>query len=156
MQRPTLAMLAALAVLTVPTAADAAEGDPRATCTPLKVIYAEKEWRDAKPLDGRKACRVKSWRGARNTIDHFRLYRDYRQMAPVRCHGGAEGYYAIPCYVVACESGYSWRAYNPSGAAGVYQIMPEWGRPFPIRSFEDRVAHHEIASGLTLSNWVCA
>ena len=155
MQRPTLAMLAALAVLTVPTAADAAEGDPRATCTPLKVIYAEKEWRDAKPLDGRKACRVKSWRGARNTIDHFRLYRDYRQVAPVRCHGGSEGYYAIPCYgsraSPAIRGGPTTRPVRR-----VYQIMPEWGRPFPIRSFEDRVAHHEIASGLTLSNWVCA
>ena len=84
------------------------------------------------------------------------MYRAYRKVTPYRCHSGPQGWYAIPCYIVACESHYSWSAYNPSGAAGVYQLMPEWGRPFPVRSFRDRLAHHRIAHSLSLSNWVCA
>lgn len=32
--------------------------------------------------------------------------------------------WAIPEYIVMCESGGSWDAYNPSGAAGPYQLMP--------------------------------
>ena len=37
---------------------------------------------------------------------------------------GGDGW-AIPTYIVMCESGGSWTAENPSGAAGPYQIMPE-------------------------------
>lgn len=34
--------------------------------------------------------------------------------------------WAIPEYIVACETGgtFSWTAYNPSGASGPYQLMP--------------------------------
>ena len=32
---------------------------------------------------------------------------------------------AIPEYIVQCESGGRWDAYNPSGASGPYQIMPD-------------------------------
>lgn len=32
--------------------------------------------------------------------------------------------YAIPRYIVMCESGGNYRARNPSGAGGAYQIMP--------------------------------
>jgi hypothetical protein len=71
------------------------------------------------------------------------------------------GPYAIPGYIVACESGGSWSAYNPSGAAGIYQLMPEWGRPFPVRTWKDKLTHHRIAydlyaGGAGASNWVCA
>lgn len=41
----------------------------------------------------------------------------------------AYGEWAIPEYIVGCETGYtySWNAYNASsGAAGPYQLMPEW------------------------------
>jgi hypothetical protein len=86
----------------------------------------------------------------------LRLYRSYRRIATIRCHGGWEGYYVIPCYIVACESRFSWTAYNPSGAAGVYQIMAFHGRPFPVRGFRDRLRHHQIAASLSLSAWVCA
>jgi hypothetical protein len=85
--------------------------------------------------------------------------RQVSSLTPYDC--GSAGSFAIPCYIVACESGYSWSAYNPSGAAGPYQIMPEHGRPYPIDSAEDRLAHHRIASslwngGAGASNWVCA
>ena len=37
----------------------------------------------------------------------------------------ASGGYAIPSYIVQCESGGNWHAVNPSsGAGGAYQIMP--------------------------------
>lgn len=38
---------------------------------------------------------------------------------------GSGGDWVIPDYIVACESGGSWDAENPSGAAGPYQLMPE-------------------------------
>lgn len=68
---------------------------------------------------------------------------------------------AIPGYIVDCESHGDWGAYNPSGAAGIYQIMPEHGRPYPVDSVEDKKAHHRIAAdlyagGAGASNWVCA
>lgn len=79
----------------------------------------------------------------------------------VTVYAYAGGCWAIPGYIVACESGGSWSAYNPSGAAGPYQIMPEWGRPWPIDSVEDKREHHRIAAriwngGAGASNWVCA
>ena len=81
-----------------------------------------------------------------------------RRLTPYRC---ATGRWAIPCYVVACESHGLWGAYNRSGAAGPYQLMPFWGRPFPARSLAKRLAHHRIASrlwagGRGASNWACA
>ena len=109
-------------------------------------------------------------RSARNHRQRFESHREAkleageyraakRAVTPYDC--GAAGRYAIPCYVVACESGYSWSAYNSSGAAGVYQIMPEHGRPFPIASKWDKLEHHQIAyrlwaGGSGASNWVCA
>lgn len=80
-------------------------------------------------------------------------------LTPYDC--GSAGRWAIPCYIVECESGYSWSAYNPSGAAGPYQIMPMWGRPWPIYSDYDKAEHHRIAAsiwngGAGASNWVCA
>lgn len=95
-----------------------------------------------------------------------RAFREYRRqqraagsVTPYDC--GAAGRWAIPCYIVACESGYSWGAYNPSGAAGPYQIMPEWGRPWPANSAAARLEHHRIAAriwagGSGASNWACA
>lgn len=36
----------------------------------------------------------------------------------------AGGRWSIPSYIVQCESGGNYRALNPSGAGGAYQIMP--------------------------------
>jgi hypothetical protein len=79
-------------------------------------------------------------------------------LTPYDC--GSYGSWSIPCEIIACESGYSWSAYNPSGAAGPYQLMAEHGRPWPVDSEADKLAHHQIASdlyagGAGRSNWVC-
>lgn len=89
----------------------------------------------------------------------FRARLAYYRVAPYDC--GSAGRFSIPCYVVACESHYSWSAYNASGAAGPYQIMPEWGRPWPANTRAARMAHHRIAAriwagGSGAGNWVCA
>lgn len=125
--------------------------------------YAKKKWRDRTPvkppqriaLIAAKACAddggrrvIKRIVGKRKSA--FHLYRAYRRVAPYRCHGGSQGYYAIPCYVVACESGYSWGADNPSSsAAGPYQLLDTHPRPWPVRGFRDRLRHHQIAAGLS-------
>lgn len=125
---------------------------PPKPCTPLKRLYSWRNWRDAHPLRGESPCLPNPNR--RRLRDFFRLYRHYRQIAPYRCHGGKEGYYAIPCYIVACESHFNWWAMNPSGASYVYQLLG-WGAPAPS-TFRNRVRNHEIAASLSLSNWACA
>lgn len=85
----------------------------------------------------------------------FWSYREYRQITPYRCQRGWYGTWAIPCYVIACESGFSWSAYNPSGASGPYQLLG-WGAPMPANTWARKLEHHRIASSLALSNWVCA
>lgn len=42
----------------------------------------------------------------------------------------AGGKWSIPSYIVMCESGGNYRALNPSGAGGAYQIMPGTWRAF--------------------------
>ena len=72
---------------------------------------------------------------------------------------GGGTYWAIPWSIVACESGGSWSAANPSGAIGPYQLLGH-GAPFPVTSEADKLAHHRIASALWAggagrSHWVC-
>lgn len=72
---------------------------------------------------------------------------------------------AIPPYIVECETrgyyGHSrWRAANPSGAVGPYQLLGK-GAPFPVAGQADKRAHHRIAAslwsgGAGASHWVCA
>lgn len=85
----------------------------------------------------------------------LRLIRHY---TPYRCSFGRA---AIPCAVVECESRGRWDAYNRSGAAGRYQLMPVHGRPWPARTVHARLEHHRIASrlwdgGAGASHWVCS
>ena len=95
---------------------------------------------------------------ARKRFRHVRAqWRFHRRIDRVTVYGK----WSIPWYVVACESGGSWGAYNPSGAAGPYQVMPEWGRPWPADSVATMAEHHVIAAriwagGSGASNWVCA
>ena len=84
--------------------------------------------------------------------------KQIRALTPYKC---ASGRFAIPCYVIRCESRGRWTAYNASGAAGPYQIMPMHGRPFPVRTRAHELAHHRIAArlwagGRGARNWVCA
>jgi len=102
---------------------------------------AEAQWRQERRTE-RKGHRRREWRR-----DHL----------PYRCGPGRA---AIPCYVVACESGFDWGAYNSSGAAGWYQLMAEHGRRWPVGSWSDKKQHHKIAlslwGGPNDSDWVCA
>lgn len=84
--------------------------------------------------------------------------REVAALTPYDC--GSNGSFAIPCYIVNCESRYSWSAANPSGAVGPYQLLG-WGAPWPVRSQADKTAHHRIAAqlwsgGAGASHWVCA
>lgn len=93
----------------------------------------------------------------RRTHARRKVWRWHRHIDAITVYGP----WSVPSYVIACESGGSWSAYNPSGAAGVYQIMPFWGRPFPVRSARDMAAHHVLAariwdSGRGAGNWTCA
>jgi septal ring factor EnvC (AmiA/AmiB activator) len=74
------------------------------------------------------------------------------------------GPYAIPTYIVMCESGGNYSAVNPiSGAGGAYQILPStWaqygGRGAPQdapKAEQDRIAA-EIWADSGGSAWVCA
>lgn len=81
-----------------------------------------------------------------------------RRLTPYRC---ATGRFAIPCYIIQCESHGKWTAFNPSGAAGPYQIMAMHGRPWPANTPAKRLAHHRIAAklwagGRGASHWVCS
>ncbi len=63
-------------------------------------------------------------------------------------HPDGAGCWTIPAYVVSCESGGSWSSYNSSsGAKGVYQFVG-WPVPWPVDSYEDAQAHHEMARKL--------
>lgn len=72
------------------------------------------------------------------------------------------GKWAIPSYIVRCESGGNYRALNPSGAGGAYQIMPgTWtayggtGSPHTAPPAEqDRIAA-KIYAAEGSSPWVC-
>ena len=74
------------------------------------------------------------------------------------------GPYAIPAYIVMCESGGNYGALNPSsGAGGAYQILPStWaayggeGLPHEApKAEQDRIAA-EIWADSGASAWVCA
>lgn len=74
------------------------------------------------------------------------------------------GPYAIPTYIVMCESGGNYSALNPtSGAGGAYQILPStWelygGKGLPheaSKAEQDRIAA-EIWADSGPSAWVCA
>lgn len=91
------------------------------------------------------------WRAA------FRQRLAYYRLTPFVCSNGTR--WAVPCYIVACESGYSWMAYNPSGAVGPYQLLGH-GAIYPARTRAAKMQNHRIARNLYLSYgsspWVCA
>lgn len=112
MWKPTLAGIAVVALLTVPTVAATASGDdvtPTAQPAPSDVPAAT-----AVSVCDRRC--------------HLRLaYRKLRRSTPRD---------PLPAYIVACESHGSLRAQNPSGAGGRYQIMPStWEANLPSRRF---------------------
>ena len=68
------------------------------------------------------------------------------------------GGYAIPDYIVQCESGGDYSAQNPSGAYGAYQIMPgtaaAYGCDLSTPAGQDSCAA-EIYATEGSSPWVC-
>jgi septal ring factor EnvC (AmiA/AmiB activator) len=93
---------------------------------------------------------------------------EQQQAAQQRSSPGTPAYlggpYAIPTYIVICESGGNYRAYNPSsGAGGAYQILPStWaaygGQGAPqngSKAEQDRIAG-EIWRDSGPSAWSCA
>jgi hypothetical protein len=94
------------------------------------------------------------WQDEKRTL--YR-YSAFRHVAP---YPGGGTYWAVPYYIVACESGGSWTAANPSGAVGPYQLLG-WGAPYPAVTWAEKMANHRIAAevyagGAGASNWVCA
>lgn len=133
-----------------------------------RAMFAHRKWQDATPV---KPAQKRWFRWHLRCIEHDptdRTLRHYqraekRSFYRYRRSGGPltpYGQWAIPEYIVACESGGSWSAYNPSGALGPYQLLG-WGAPFPANSWAKRMAHHRIAGSLWAggsgaSHWVCA
>ncbi len=138
----------------------------------IDTAYRDGRWEDRTPikdrerraLAGHKRCvrdaelrqKIEDYRDQRQ--DDFDLYRRYRVAAPYPGPGGT--WWAIPFYIVSCESyGGSWSASNGSHV-GPYQLAWNWGPPWPVTSFEDKVVHHEIARRLWTtygsSQWACA
>lgn len=68
-------------------------------------------------------------------------------------HCGRHGWFAIPCPIIECESHFDWNAHNPSGADGVYQLLPGVG---PDHMAQHRAAAAKWAGGAGASQWVCA
>jgi hypothetical protein len=117
-----------------------------------------KAWRAKLKCAGpanRRAMR-KHWKRERGS---YGRYRALRLIAP---YPGGGTWWAIPYYIVYCESGTSglWAAANPSGAVGPYQLLG-WGAPYPATTWRDKMANHRIAAavwagGAGAGNWVCA
>ncbi len=98
-------------------------------------------------------CQERPRASAKVIRDHRRSYRrhhlrqlELRAIAPYDC--GSHGRFAVPCWIIARESRYSWDAYNSSsGARGPYQLLG-WRVPWPVRTAADRLAHHRMAARL--------
>jgi len=101
--------------------------------------------------------RKKIWRTWKRERLRFGRYRELRQIAP---YPGGGTYWAVPYAIVFCESRGLWSAYNPSGAAGPYQLLGH-GAPYPADTWREKMANHRIAAelyagGAGASAWVCA
>ena len=114
----------------------------------------------AQPTDTVTACKDKCW--------------EKRQRSKLRRLATPFGRWAIPSYVVMCESHGNFHAYNGVlGAGGAYQIIPgTWNAYLPSRrvigllggdhgpQFSGRILQHVVAHRLRqdqgLSPWACA
>ena len=146
--------------------------------------YAPKRWEDATPAT---KLQKRRWSKERRCVTDFNRrdrmnryldkqrheFRELRQsklrkqrraeerraLAPYKC--GSHGRFAIPCYVVECESGYDWGAVNPSsGAFTAYQFLPSTYRG-ACRECNYRRTDFHYAAGVVWarsggSEWVCA
>jgi hypothetical protein len=107
------------------------------------------------PSASHRKAMARTWR-----TDKLR-YGRYRALRLIAPYPGGGTWWAIPYYIVYCESRGEWLAYNPSGAAGPYQLMPEHGAPYPATTWHEKMSVHRTAAalyagGTGASNWVCA
>ncbi len=141
--------------------------------------YRLERWQDPTPARGsekrawqeHKACirdaamREDIERERERVADRFARYRELREVTPYSC-GGTWDRWAIPCDVIICETRadpFSWTIESPDGGLGPYQHTP-WAShvqvPWPVRSWEDKMAHHRAADYLRrtggLGRWSCA
>lgn len=117
---------------------------------------ALRAWRERRHCAGpaNRRAMQRTWQRTRLA---FGRYRKLRQVAP---YPGGGSWWSVPWYIVSCESGGRWSAYNPSGAVGPYQLMG-WGAPYPANTWLEKMENHEIAAdvyagGAGAGNWVCA
>ena len=162
-RKPIAVLLVCVGLLVViPTQIGAAKTDATdsalsGACTPIKVVYSEKNWRDAKPQSGVNVCFAP--RAARKaTTGHFYDYRHYRQIATMRCKPGSEGY-SCPTQEAAQRSPVSpdlivGRVTMPLSGLTACISYSGMGQPWPIRGFHDRLMHHQIAATLSRGAWV--
>ncbi len=107
-----------------------------------------------------RQCQLSPW-GERWAARYQRRYGRERQARQAEARAAAQlaaitpyvcsfGRFAIPCYIVLCETRAdpgSWTIMNPIGAIGPYQFLGKrivW----PVRTAADRLAHHQLAKSL--------
>lgn len=110
---------------------------------------------------GHRKAMKERWRADRSAFYAHRHAEQEREQLTPYCEGDA--CYAIPVYIVECESGGDYGAVNPSsGAGGAYQVLPStWalyggdGAPQDAPEAEqDRIAG-EIWADSGTSAWSC-
>lgn len=100
----------------------------------------------------------KRWKRAKQKYASLRAEK--REARSYLVYSGGGHKWAIPWDIVACESGGSWAADNPSSdARGPYQLLGH-GEPWPVVSKHDKRMHHIIAGrlyngGAGRGAWVC-
>ena len=94
-------------------------------------------------------------------------YRRWQRATPYRCGGHHFQRWAIPCYVIACESSFENLGPNSASAAGYYQMLTStWnaygGRRYATAAYlagkrqQDLVAARIWAGGGGAGQWVCS
>jgi len=169
---PTAAL--ALTLIGSPFSSSESESSPPRCERPARTatewigeVWDRRRWRRGRPrlavypaLRHRLSCASgRQRRAIRRTWDRLaRRYWRERRYQRLLIHYTPYGEWAIPAYVVWCESRFDWEAENPSGAIGPYQLLGQ-GAPWPIEDRWDRLAHDRIAYSLWRANpgaWVCA
>src|SRR5262249_19051040 len=98
-----------------------------------------------------------------NRVAELEQQRAEQQAASAAAPAYLGGPYAIPSYIVTCESGRHYRPYNPSsGAGGAYQILPSTWRAYggeglpqnAPKAEQDRIAG-EIWQDSGPTAWAC-
>lgn len=129
----------------------------------LESVRAEAKRKAAEVADA-KAAEEADLRDLQSKISGWEL--EVRQQAAEQLGDGAYlgGPYAIPTYIVICESGGNYRALNPSsGAGGAYQILPSTWRAYggqglpqnATKAEQDRIAA-KIWANDGPGAWSCA